>query len=240
MKRRAVDKPAERVIAWLRAHIADRGLRPGDPLPRELDLAEAVGVARSSVREALIAMRVLGLIDARKRVGMRLLREPVLLDLRDWFAPRYDGAWRIDEAQEFRAVIEQGLIELIFARITAAEVAQLRRILDGVTGRTSVPEIHATETRFHRALITASRSKLALLFSALLTPMFESFCSPYTAEQWRSDHAELVATLERRDRAGFSRAMRAHTTAYLRLEASARAATGQALRSRAESFREGT
>jgi DNA-binding FadR family transcriptional regulator len=221
VKERAAAKPTERVIAWLRAHIADRGLRPGDALPRELDIAAKLGVARSSVREALIALRVLGLIETRKRVGMRLLREPILLELRDWFTPRYDGSWRIDEAQEFRAVIEQGLIELIFAHITDAEVAQLRRLLEAVDERTSTAEIHAAETRFHRFLMKASRSKLALLFSALLTPMFESFIAPYSAAEWRQDHAGLVDTLERRDSVGFARAMRAHTVHYLRLRTSA-------------------
>jgi GntR family transcriptional repressor for pyruvate dehydrogenase complex len=222
MSREAEGSSAARVISWLRAHIAERELSPGDALPREIDIAAAVGVARSSVREALTGLRALGIIDSRRRGGMRLVREPVLLDLRDWFAPTYDSRSRLDEAMEFRAVVEHGLAELVFARITEAEVAQLRRLVDAVPESCPIAEILEAEKRFHRLLIKGARNRLATLLSALVTPVFGSQpeATPYSAADWRRDHGGLVAGLERRDRASFMRAMRAHLQPYLRLPAS--------------------
>jgi DNA-binding FadR family transcriptional regulator len=212
----------ERVIAWLRGHIADGDLKPGDPLPREIDIAAAVGVARSSVREALTGLRALGLIDSRRRGGMRLLREPVLLDLREWFAPSYDSKPRHEEALEFRAVVEQGLIELVFARITDAEIAQLRKLFDSLAEDSPDAAVIEVEKRFHRLLMKASRNKLAILLSALITPVFDTVTSSYSVEQFRRDHLALVVSLERRDREAFTRAMRAHTSPYLRLQSTKR------------------
>jgi DNA-binding FadR family transcriptional regulator len=208
----------ERVIAWLRSHIAQGDLRPGDPLPREVDIAAAVGVARSSVREALTGLRALGLIDSRRRGGMRLLREPVLLDLREWFAPVYDSKPRHDEAMEFRAVVEQGLIDLVFARISDSDIAQLRKLFDGLADDASPAEVIETEKRFHRLLMKASRNKLAVLLSALITPVFNSVQADYPVAAFRRDHIALITALERRDRDGYTRAMRAHTAPYLRLQ----------------------
>ena len=45
------------------------GLRPGDPLPTEVDLCEAVGASRSSVREAIRTLCALDLVEVRHGHG---------------------------------------------------------------------------------------------------------------------------------------------------------------------------
>jgi DNA-binding FadR family transcriptional regulator len=49
---------------------------PGSFLPSERELAAALEVSRSSVREALIAMEVLGIVDVRVGAGVEVLRLP--------------------------------------------------------------------------------------------------------------------------------------------------------------------
>lgn len=49
---------------------------PGSFLPSERELAAALEVSRSSVREALIALEVLGVVDVRVGAGMEVLRVP--------------------------------------------------------------------------------------------------------------------------------------------------------------------
>src|SRR5947209_2216944 len=46
--------------------------RPGDTLPREGELMEALGVSRTSLREAAKVLCAKGLLDARPRVGVRV------------------------------------------------------------------------------------------------------------------------------------------------------------------------
>ncbi len=49
---------------------------PGSFLPSERELAASLEVSRSSVREALIALEVLGLVDVRVGAGVEVLRVP--------------------------------------------------------------------------------------------------------------------------------------------------------------------
>ncbi len=53
----------------IRDQIAAGAVEPGAPLPSERDLAAALGVSRPTVREALIALEVAGLVEVRVGVG---------------------------------------------------------------------------------------------------------------------------------------------------------------------------
>src|SRR6201999_2435889 len=66
----------EVVAARLREFIDGENLQPGDRLLPERELAERLGVSRTSVRQALTAMRVMGLIEVRPGAGAYLQRPP--------------------------------------------------------------------------------------------------------------------------------------------------------------------
>jgi len=218
---------AEHVVEWIRRHIDRHDLGPGDALPKELEIAEAAGVARSSVREALTALKVLGIVRSRRKGGLRMVREPVLLEMRPYLAEHYHSRALLDEAMEFRAALEQGLAELIFAKISRRETAALRRICAEVRAASAgQADLYAAERRFHMELLAASRNRLAAVLSHLYIPIFathESMAAGATegAETWLREHLGLVEAMERRDLAGFLRAMREHVTPYIRIKAQA-------------------
>src|SRR5215472_17965486 len=58
----------EEIVTQVRASIANGELRPGDRLPSERELAERFQVSRASIREALTALQVMGLLE-RSRTG---------------------------------------------------------------------------------------------------------------------------------------------------------------------------
>jgi GntR family transcriptional repressor for pyruvate dehydrogenase complex len=62
------------VQARLRVLVSRERLEPGDRLPSERDLARRLGVSRTSLRQALTALRVEGLVDVRHGDGIYLLR----------------------------------------------------------------------------------------------------------------------------------------------------------------------
>ncbi|HYE04354.1 MAG TPA: FCD domain-containing protein [Planctomycetota bacterium] len=211
------------VILWLRRHIATNGLRVGDALPTEVEIAAKVGVNRSTVREAITGLKVLGIIESRRRGGMRIVRDPVLLELRDWFAGDLDdGMWQV--AMEFRAAIERGIAGVVANRITAAGIARLRRLHGAVDADGPAEQVAAAERGFHSALADASLNDLVRLMSTLLAALFQDKTVPPQADPavWRREHAPLIEALERRDAATFVRLMAAHTEPYLGVRPAAR------------------
>lgn len=60
----------QRAIERIKALIADGLLEPGQRLPTERDLAAQLGISRSSMREAIRALTVLGVLEARHGSGI--------------------------------------------------------------------------------------------------------------------------------------------------------------------------
>ena len=69
-----VDKVEARILAFFK----ENGLRPGDAIPKELEFAESLGVSRTVVREALLRLRTLGLVESKKHRGMILTQPDVV------------------------------------------------------------------------------------------------------------------------------------------------------------------
>ena len=60
----------QRAMEQIKAMIAEGRLEPGQRLPTERDLAVQLGLSRSSMREAIRALTVLGVLEARHGSGI--------------------------------------------------------------------------------------------------------------------------------------------------------------------------
>ncbi|MBM7692873.1 DNA-binding FadR family transcriptional regulator [Peribacillus deserti] len=71
------------IVEKLRLMIQDDGLLPGDKIPSERELSERLQVGRSSVREALRSLELLGLIETRRGEGtfIKVFQEHRLVEL---------------------------------------------------------------------------------------------------------------------------------------------------------------
>ena len=204
------------VVVWLQRKIRSNRLEVGDTLPGELEISRCVGVGRSSVREALTALKVLGIIRTRRKGGIRLVRDPVLLELQRYFVEEPFDKRTHAETQVFRAALEWGFGPLMFGRTTAGTIRTLRRVVESVaTHGKTWSDINAAEIRYHTALIAGCGNRLASLFAHLYGPIFrDDTRSGLTAgdlHQWRGAHLPMVEALERRDEAAFLVALRVHT-----------------------------
>lgn len=211
-----------RVLAWLERRL--RGRRPGqaDALPSELEIARAAGVGRSSVREALTALKVLGIVESRRKGGLRLLRDPVLLQLRHYFGGRIEAPDGYADAMEFRAALEWGLGPLMLARHGAGTIRRMRAAIEAVSsGPREWATINAAEIRFHTALTEGCGNRLAMLFTHLYQPLFAVAAStpptPSDLGRWIRMHQAMVDALASRDRGRFLAALRSHTHNYMRM-----------------------
>ena len=105
-----VDQVEDKLLNYLK----EKDLRAGDPIPNELELAAALGVARSVLREALSRLKMMGMIESRTRRGM-ILREPSILG----------GMKRVVDP---RILSEESLFDILGFRI-ALEIGMCRKSL---------------------------------------------------------------------------------------------------------------
>src|SRR5690606_10244020 len=112
----------------------------------------ALGVSRNVVREALSRLRMLGLIDSKKRRGMILTQPDVMKGLQRILHPNILDENTRKQLFELRLVLEVGLGDLLFKRKTPEHLRLLRQIVDRERKATTKIERIRCEFDFHSTL----------------------------------------------------------------------------------------
>ena len=214
---------SEFTLEYILRYIRKNKLGPGDNLPGELVLAERVGVGRSSIREALVTLKTMGIIQSKRKGGIKILRDPAFIELRSYFTNSYDNLYIYKEALTFRAIIEWGIAEIIFTKIKSEEIDKLKNIIKKLeadnTGKFTVED---ADKLFHTELVKDCENKLAIILIQLYSPIF-SYKLPqlpngqYASqpiEGWVKEHSELIFALEHRDKKRFLELLHKHIAGY--------------------------
>ncbi|MEF7564563.1 FadR/GntR family transcriptional regulator [Bacillus infantis] len=110
--------------------IQEDGLKPGDKLPSERELTERLNVGRSSVREALRALELLGLIETRRGEGtfIRDFRGHQLVQLLSTFILQDERSKH--DVRETKYLIEMDCLWLVMRKAEDAQLLELRKWVD--------------------------------------------------------------------------------------------------------------
>lgn len=76
---------ADRAEMSLINYFIENKLKPGDPIPTEVELSEALNVSRTVIREVLIRLRTVGLVESKRHKGT-VITNPNLLEYRQQHA----------------------------------------------------------------------------------------------------------------------------------------------------------
>jgi GntR family transcriptional regulator, galactonate operon transcriptional repressor len=159
-QRRVHDSVVGAVGRWILGGV----YAPGDLLPREDDLAEKLGVSRTSVREAVKVLSAKGLLQARRRVGVRVrerddwnLLDPLVLS---WHPDVGRDKALTTSLIEARSIIEPAAAALAAKRATAADLARIEQAYFGMERnvRTDLEACCEADLRFHASVIAASHN----------------------------------------------------------------------------------
>jgi GntR family transcriptional regulator, transcriptional repressor for pyruvate dehydrogenase complex len=206
----------DEVISRFKDLIQQRVLTPGCKLPSERELVKVLGVSRPTLRQAMKALQVLGIIRSRQGDGSYLeettseiLKAP--LD----FAIALKGTAKPD-LFETRQTIEVKLAALAAGRRTAQDLENMRRALDGMTASAGVPDQWCEhDIEFHTRIVEAAKNVvMASILEMLSHMLIESrndtvrLLTDY-GESLRS-HESVFNEIERQDPAGAAEAMTEH------------------------------
>jgi GntR family transcriptional repressor for pyruvate dehydrogenase complex len=126
-------QPTEKVyieiLKKIKAIILEDGLQAGDKLPSERELSDRLNVGRSSVREALRALELLGLIETRRGEGT-FIREATghrLVEVLASFILNDEKAQR--DLQETRYIVIKDCAELAVLRCDSSKIDELKVLI---------------------------------------------------------------------------------------------------------------
>ena len=114
------------VVDQILSSIQDGSLAAGERLPSEAKLAELTGVGRTSVREALAALRLMGVIETHVGNGSYVRETANSEVVSNGITRAIEQSEEAHQLQEARAVFECGLVRLAAARWSPEKAESFR------------------------------------------------------------------------------------------------------------------
>lgn len=218
-----VDQVEDKLLNYLK----EKDLRAGDPIPNELELAAALGVARSVLREALSRLKMMGMIETRTRRGM-ILREPSILGgMKRVVDPRILSEESLFDILGFRIALEIGICSDLFRNITDKDISDLEEIVRMGIVFENNEYAPVSEFTFHAKLYEITNNKTISEFQEIIHPVmdfvkkkFKDLLAPINIEMKEKGqivtHADLLEFLKKKDEAGYRKAIEQHFDVYKR------------------------
>jgi len=150
----------EDAIANIRRMILAGELRAGDRLPPENDLSAQLNVSRSSLRETVRALALLGVLATRQGDGTYVtsLEPDVLLEATAFVVDLMPET--LDhELLQVRRILEPAATEIAASRITDLQLADLHACMQQIESATSMEERFEADVRFHNLIVEASGNR---------------------------------------------------------------------------------
>jgi GntR family transcriptional repressor for pyruvate dehydrogenase complex len=206
----------QQIVSRLLDLIQQRHLGPGDRLPAERELAATMGVSRSSLREALRALTVLGVTEMRHGTGTYVssLSPELLVRPLSFVLSLSDGGF--EQLFEARRVVEPAIAALAAERMDDAVVDRLEEL--AATAAAALDDEEAfmvADVELHDAIRVAAGNAILGRFMesiAALGLASRQATNPSRTLRAQSvkDHEQIVAALRRRDPEAAAEAMLAH------------------------------
>lgn len=121
------------VLQELRKYIDNHDLQPGDKLPSERELSEKLHAGRSSVREALRAMELLGLIETRHGEGTFLSQYRPYHSVEVLSSFILQGANTKNDLLFAKKIIEKEAARIAYDHMTEDDIKELDGIIQDKT-----------------------------------------------------------------------------------------------------------
>jgi len=207
----------EAIAHALIQYIAKNGLRAGDQLPSERNLAAMTGASRLPLREALALLKGLGIIESRQGKGA-FVKQLDLASLFGMLSPLLKTQSDIDVRHLFEArlTLEMSIAELAAEHRSQEQLEVLDRALEGM--RSSVNDRAAFmqhDTDFHRELARAAANPVLVVFMASIMDLLVEMQTLYRDRvAFRNlavrEHEAILNTIRDQDAAGARKAVEKH------------------------------
>ena len=194
-------------------------IKKGDKLPSEREMAESLGLSRASVREALRALEVIGLIESIQGAGnyIRTNFDNSLIEPLSLMFMLQESS--VKEMYDLRETLELQCVKLSARYIEENELGLLTAILNRMYLAKTEEESLELDIEFHYLIAKTSRNMLLINVLEVLSQLMDEFIRKSrmqilhegnTRENLLEIHENLLRALKCREEAKASQAMKEH------------------------------
>lgn len=189
-----------------RKDIMTFALKPGDPVSAA-KLAERYEVSRTPAREALVKLEAEGLVDIFPQSKSVISKIDVSRVKQEWF---------------IRKTLELGMVDAFFDKVTQKDIEMMRKYSRKLVASAALPRTHESsyeylcnDNAFHAVTYYVAQEYLASNVIATTVSHYNRVrllidLDSVNMDRTVSDHDELIALLEKRDRAGYRKVLEKH------------------------------
>jgi GntR family transcriptional regulator, transcriptional repressor for pyruvate dehydrogenase complex len=216
-----VDQVEDKLLAYF----SENNFHLGSRLPNELELAQALGVARSVLREALSRLKMMGIIETRTRRGMTLTERTLLGPMKKGLMPNMLSDDTMFDLLGFRIALEIGICENIFSNIKPEDIRELEEIvqLSQVSEHNEYTAVN--EFAFHSKLYQIAGNKSIDEFQNIIRDVMEYIKTRFQElfyniavelkqQSVQVSHKDLLEYLKTGDQEGYRKALEQHFRIY--------------------------
>lgn len=212
-------KVYEQVIEQIKEMVSNGTLKRGDKLPSERELSVQLGVSRASIREALRALEVIGLLDCRQGEG-NFIKENFENSLFEPLSIMFMlNKSKPQEVFELRTIIEVETAALAAKLITEEELGELKQLIDVMRNCEGEDNESKLDKEFHYKIAKASKNFLIETILNTISTLIDSLIKDARLQILKNEsnkniidyqHESIYNALAKRDSQEAASIMRMH------------------------------
>lgn len=211
------------IVKELTKYFLTDAITEGDKLPTEMELCERLRVGRSTLREAIKALQVMGYVTIEPGRGAFLKRKSLenpVHNLLSWLGNRKT---EVADLIEVRMQIEPFAARLAVERGSEQDIASIadiqtefeRVLSSGPFDEHIGEQLGELDSRFHSSIANASHNLLLIDINTLAVEAFKEFrARTFKVESHAKNaivpHRKIVSALQKRDANAVQRCMKTH------------------------------
>ena len=205
---------AEQVAQKIKDYILEEKLKAGDKLPTETALAKEMGVARSTVREAIKRLESQNILTVRHGAGSFVTDQPGLADDPLGLDFIEDKERLAFDLLEVRNIIEPAIAALAAHHATPEQIAEMEQLYNQMEYHILHGQDYLEEDmKFHRAIAQASGNLVAPQLTPIITASVEVFIEgTHLLQETLNTHKAVLEAIKSGDSTWARDAMTLHIT----------------------------
>lgn len=200
-------KISDQIIEQIMTLIEKGKLTAGSKLPTENEMMEQLGVGRSSLREAIKALSLIGVIEVKHGRGIYVSAFPESFSRLSLKWRDLRGRAKVEKIVEARKLLEFMILQVVIERANEHDIRELRdKFEQMLVARDNRDEFVKTDMEFHFAIAKASHNDILIGFLEDIRYFMRTWMEmdvPIKMEETKKElgqlHKEILEAIESRD-----------------------------------------